>query len=611
MRGDRPGNQSGTEPANTATLTEGPIGGALAALTVPMALGIIFVIALNLVDTYFVGQLGTSELAAMSFTFPVITLVISVTMGLGIGTTSAISRAIGAGDKRRVRRLATHALFLAVAIVGIVSLLGLLTQSQIFTALGAEPELLPLLTAYMEIWFAGSIFLVVPMIANGVLRASGDARAPMYMMMAAAVVNGVLDPILIFGWGGAPQMGLAGAAFATLGARSVTLVIAIYLLFRREMLDFHIPSGTELMASWRAIVSVGIPAAITNALGPVATAVMTILIAEEGHEAVAAYGVGSRVEGLLMIAPWALTAALTPFIGQNWGAHQVDRVAHAIKISNRFVFGWGTCAWLFLLVGGASMGALFTENAEVIEDVRDYLWIVPLSYGASGIVSVWSAAFNAMDRALRSTLLSATRSLVLAVPLAYLGVHIQGVRGIFVGIALASIITAVLASLWGRTLVRPHGDAHELDQSREFINGLQARWQAPLHALLDDVANTPGLEVRPRPINTIGFYARGRELGHIHRNGHLDLHFPTAVGEALIANGDVAHHRHIHEASWVSFRVSKIEDSRHAAALVQLASSMTQYFLGEIDIDRVESALLTETLRTRFELCARSVPPQG
>lgn len=594
-----------------ATLTEGPVGKALVGLALPMSLGIVFLIALNLVDTYFVGQLGTKELAAMSFTFPVITLVISVTMGLGVGTTSAVSRAIGAGDERKVRRLTTHAMFLAVLIVALVSTLGLLTQAQIFSALGAEPEILPLLEEYMDIWFAGSVFLVIPMVANGVLRASGDAKTPMYMMMVAAIVNGVLDPILIFGWWGAPALGLAGAALATLAARSVTLAVAIYFLFRRKMLDLHVPTGAELMNSWKSIVSVGVPAAITNALAPVATAVMTALIAREGHEAVAAYGVGSRVEGLLLIAPWGLTAALTPFIGQNWGAHQVDRVGAAIKISNRFVFIWGTCAWLLLLIGGASMGALFTDDPAVIQDVRDYLWIVPLSYGASGIVSVWSAAFNAVDKAVRSTLLSATRSLGLAVPLAYVGAEIEGIHGIFAGIAVATIITAVIASRWGRTLTQPKAKAHEPDEARAFIQGLKPQWRAPLNALLDAIHDAPALEVRPRPINTIGFYARGRELGHVHRNGHVDLHFPLAVGDELISEGKAVHHRHIAEASWVSFRMSEPDDSRHAAALVKLASAMTQVFKGELELDELESTLLTDRLRARIESCARSVAAAG
>jgi len=138
--------------ANHATLLEGPISPTLARLAVPMGLGIVFIIALNLADTYFVGMLGTAELAAMSFTFPVISLVMSVVMGVGIGTTSAVAREIGAGDDHAIRRLSTHSIMLALLIVVVVSGLGLSTQAPVFRLLGADEELLPLLEEYMTVW---------------------------------------------------------------------------------------------------------------------------------------------------------------------------------------------------------------------------------------------------------------------------------------------------------------------------------------------------------------------------------------------------------------------------------------------------------------------------
>lgn len=557
--------------ADRSKLTEGPIGPALRSLALPISVGIVFLILLNLVDTYFVGQLGTDELAAMSFTFPVITLVISVAMGLGVGATSAVSRAIGAGDERTVRRLTTHALALAILVVALVSSIGVVTQDAVFTALGAEERLLPLLREYMTIWFAGAVFLVVPMVGNGVLRAGGDAKTPMYLMIGAAIVNGVLDPILIFGWFGAPRLGLAGAAIATLAARSTTLFFAMLVLWRRNMLDLHVPALGELLDSWRKIVSVGVPAAITNALGPVATAVMTALIAREGQEAVAAYGVGSRVEGLLLIAPWGLTAALTPFIGQNWGAHKEERVAQALKLSNRFVFVWGVAAWLVLLPTAGWFAQIFTDDPTVIQTVTDYLWIVPVSYGCSGIVSVASAAFNAVDKAVRSTLLSATKSLLLAVPLAWAGGTFAGIEGIFGGIVLATVITSGLALIWLRTLTQPHADTHAPDVSKTAIRRLSVAMHASIKNLLHQLEHMDELAVRPRPINTVGFYVHGRELGHVHRDGRVDLHLPPEVHDVVIDEGKADFHPVHHDACWVTHRLADEEDANEAAWLVRLS----------------------------------------
>lgn len=536
-----------------------------------MSIGIVFLILLNLIDTYFVGQLGTAELAAMSFTFPVITLVISVAMGLGVGATSAVSRAIGAGDERTVRRLTTHALLLAMLVVAAVSSLGVLTQDSIFTLLGVDAEVQPLLREYMTIWFAGSVFLVVPMVANGVLRAGGDAKTPMYMMMAAALVNGVLDPILIFGLGPVPQLGLAGAAYATLVARSITLVIALSVLKRRRLLDLHWPPLAELLGSWRKIVSVGLPAAITNALGPVAAGIMTALVATHGPEAVAAYGVGSRAEGLLLIAPWGLTSALTPFIGQNWGAHREDRVARAITLSIRFVMVWGVGAWLVLLVVAPSFAGIFTDDPAVIATVVDYLWIVPISYGFSGVVSVASASFNAVDRAVRSTMLSAAKSLGLAVPLAFLGASIAGTRGIFVGIALATAISAGIALVWLRTLTRPHSSTHKPEEARAVTSAASTGMQTSIAELLTGLEAIQELVLRPRPIRTVGFYVHGRELGHVHLDGRVDLHVPPEVHDVLIAEGRADHHPVHDRACWVTHRLTGGEDAQEAVELVRLS----------------------------------------
>lgn len=553
-------------------MTEGPIGPALRRLAVPMGIGIIFIVTLNLVDSYFVGQLGTVELAAMSFTFPVVTLVVSVAMGIGIGTTAVVSRAIGANDDATVRRLTTHALLLSASVVGAISLIGLTCQRPVFSLLGAPDEILPPLVEYMTIWFAGVVVLVVPMVANGVLRASGEANAPMYMMGAAALINGLLDPVLIFGAGFVPALGLAGAAYATLIARCVTLVLALWLLARRQLIAWRVSNARVLLADWRALLGIGLPAAITNALTPIAAGVMTTLVAQQGTAAVAGYGVGSRLEGLLLVAPFALTAALTPFIGQNWGAFRRDRVAEGLRACLRFVLVWGTAAWLFLLVVREPIAAMFSNDTDVVQAASRYLLIVPISYGAAGVVAVTSAAFNAVDRAVRSTLLSATRSLGLAVPAAWVGSQAAGIDGLFAGIGLATMITGILAWRWLGVLTHPHVPTAHGGAVQAFIDSSRPAVQPYLHDLFGRVEHLAEVDVRPRPIATIGFYEHDHELGHIHRDGHLDLHVPPSIVDELVAIGLAEHHRHRPDGTWITRRVHAASDAPRAAQLVHLAA---------------------------------------
>jgi putative MATE family efflux protein len=603
MADDDVGDDDG---APRATLTEGPVSRALAGLAVPMGFGIVFILAVNLVDTYFVAQLGTVELAAMSFTFPVVGVVMSIAMGLGIGTMSAISRAVGAGDGTATSRLTTHGILLSIGVVTVVALLGLATQGLLFRALGASDEVLPLLSRYMTIWYLGAGFLVVPMVANSVLRALGDARSPMVIMLIAAFANGILDPLLIFGAGPVPAMGLEGAAVATVISRAIALLATLYLLgVRRRLLELRPPVPAELLASTRRILSVGAPAVVTNVLTPVATAVLTAVIATQGTAAVAAYGVGSRIEGLAMIAPIAVGASLTPFIGQNWGAHRPERAGQAIRMSNAFGLAWGLGAWLLLAVGGSAVGRVFTEDPEVLALLGLYLWIVPFSWGFSGVVNVVSAAFNAIDRARRATVLSVARSLLLAVPLALLGGALGGVAGVFVGMALANVLTAALAAWWALPLTRPGAVATERVPAHEAVlRGASRRIAERLEAVIQQVAHLDGMEARV-DAEELAFVSGPCELGHVHPGGEIDVALPAPLRDHLLDAGLVRSHRHGRLGPWVSLHLEEAADYERAGWLLRLVHALVRLKRHGVDdaLGQAELAALklSDTCRRRIE----------
>ena len=172
-----------------AKLTEGSVPKLLWHLALPMTIGIMSVLAFNLVDTYFVAQLGTRELAAMSFTFPVVMVLMGVSFALSTGTASEVSRAIGRGDETTVKRLTSDSLSLSFLVVLVVAGLGMATINPLFTFLGAGPDVLPLIRDYMLIWYPGVVFLVIPIVANAAIRAGGDTRFPAMMMVAAMLTN--------------------------------------------------------------------------------------------------------------------------------------------------------------------------------------------------------------------------------------------------------------------------------------------------------------------------------------------------------------------------------------------------------------------------------------
>ena len=435
-------------------LVRGPVGPALIRLAWPMLLGISAIVLFQVVDTFWVGQLGTRELAAMAFTMPVAFVVSGIAMGMGIGVTAVVARATGAGDQERVRRLTTHSLVLAVVVVTAVATTGMSVIDPLFTVLGASSDLLPLIHAYMLPWFAGVGLLVLPMVGNGAMRGTGDTRTPSFVMLGAAFANMVLDPVLIFGVGPIPAFGLVGAALATVASWATAFALAFWILDRRKrLLLWAMPSASELATSWRAVLHVAVPAAMTQLLIPIGAGIMTRIVATHGAHAVAAFGVGARIESLSMIGVLALGSALGPFAGQNYGAGAGHRVRKATSLAIRTSLVWGAGAALLLGVLARPLAGLFADEVEVVETLAAYLMIVPLSYGMMGIVIVVNSVFNATNRPLVSTGLSALRLLVFGVPLALIGSRSIGPEGVFIGIAAASLLSGTVAYFLGRRLL--------------------------------------------------------------------------------------------------------------------------------------------------------------
>ena len=254
-------------------MTEGPVGRMLFRLTLPMTFGIYSFMAFNFVDAVYIGRLGTLQLAAISFTFPVALVVGSLGQGLGIGASAVISRAIGEGDESNVRRLTTDTLILAFLGALLFASLGLVTIDPLFRLLGAGDDVLPFIRQYMVLWYIGVPFVIIPMVGNNAIRATGDTRTPAMIMIMSAVANAVLDPFFIFGIWIFPDMGITGAALASLIARAASLFIGLWVISHRErLLTLARPPLDIVVASWRQILYIGLPAAGANALTPLSLA---------------------------------------------------------------------------------------------------------------------------------------------------------------------------------------------------------------------------------------------------------------------------------------------------------------------------------------------------
>ncbi|MBB3183183.1 putative MATE family efflux protein [Halomonas fontilapidosi] len=426
-------------------LLEGPIGLTLLRKCLPVVGGMIAMMSFNLVDTWFISRLGTEELAAVAFTFPVVFTVISLAIGLGIGTSAVVARRLGQGNLEAVRRRATDAALLALGVGLGMTLLGLATLEPLFRLMGADDLLMPHIRDYMGIWYFGAAAVIVPRVLNSILRAHGNTATQGLMMVLAAGANVLLDWWLIFGIGPFPALGVSGAALATVLSWGLMAGVLVVQRELRQLFDLAGLTWQGLAASWRELGRIAGPAALTSVFTPIALGLITRIVAGHGHDAVAGYGVGTRIEAISQIAVLALSMTLSPLVSQNAGAGQLDRVRRAILGCFVFVLAWQLLVWALLQLLAPWLVAGYAEREAVGEVLRHFLWLVPLGLGAQGVVILAVSSFNALHRPARAMRLSVIRLFALTVPLAWLGGRLAGSTGIFAGILAANLLVALLA----------------------------------------------------------------------------------------------------------------------------------------------------------------------
>jgi len=426
-------------------LTQGAIAPWLYRLTAPMVLGIMAMFLFNLVDTYFISLLGTQPLAAISFTFPVTMLVINMGIGLSIATGAVVARALGQKDQQQTTLWISSSFYLAILIALVLMTIGLTLQDTIFQLLGAGPELLPLISAYMTWWFAGSVLLIILIVVNASVRATGNTKLPSLVMLFSALLNGILDPLFIFGIGPFPELGIKGAAIATLISWLLALLLIMRFMIRNQLISFRL--NHAFINSWKKLVSLGVPAAFTNMLGPLANGLLVAWVAQYGTTAIAAYGVGSRLEPLALIVVMAFTASLPPFVGQNHGAGEHKRIEEALVKSMQFIMIWQLLVYVAMALLAEPISLLFSDDADVREVIKTFIYILPISYFGLGFSLVTTATINSLHKPRISLLINALRLFILYVPLAWIGNHYWGLTGLFWGCAMANLLVGLTVML--------------------------------------------------------------------------------------------------------------------------------------------------------------------
>lgn len=428
------------------SLVADPIPATLIRMTGPMIIGMFMLFTFNLVDTLFISMLGTEQLSAISFTFPVTFMVLSLAIGLGIGTSAVVAKYLGCDEHEKAKQASTVTNYTSIALALLLSLIGYVFMDQIFLLMGARETLLPLIREYMGIWLPTSALLVGMMTANSVLRACGDTKTPSIVMATAGLINAILDPLLIFGIGPFPELGIQGAAIATLISWIVGFsFLFYYLISKLELVHKGIPSLAIFISSSREMLRIGIPASGANMMTPIAAGVMTAIAATYGESTVAAFGVGSRLEAMATLLVLALSSTLPPFISQNFGAGRMDRIADSYRLTMKFILLWQLLIFAILALLASLIANVFTSDPEVARAIRLFIWILPLGYGLQGVVILTNSAFNALHKPMMALYLSIARFFMFYVPLAWVGSQLFGLAGFYGGALLGNCLMALLS----------------------------------------------------------------------------------------------------------------------------------------------------------------------
>ncbi|OQA92483.1 MAG: Multidrug export protein MepA [Elusimicrobia bacterium ADurb.Bin231] len=427
-------------------LIESNVKSTLFKMAVPMLAGTIVMNTYNFVDTWFVSKLGTIPLAAMGFTFPVVMLFTFVASGIGIGITTLTSHAIGRADKKDASRIVTHGIILVILLSLLLSFFGYLSINTIFRFLGADESTLPLVKGYMKIWYMGAVFMAFPMMGKGILIAMGDSKFASLFMVAGALTNCILDPIMIFGLFGFPALGIWGAALATVIAQAVSSIWLLYLLsVKHHLLSFKRPEIPLFVKSVKRIMEFAIPGSISMMLMPISAAVITTLISKYGNVAVAAVSAAGRIEMFAFIIPMALGMSLVPFVSQNFGAGRLDRIKEAQIYSIRFAFFYGIFTAVLFSVAAPFFAGIFTKDKEVARIFILYVRTISFGYGMMEIHRYCGFFLTGIHKPVSATILNAVRVLVFLIPLSFLGSSYLGIRGIFSGRLISDIMSGILA----------------------------------------------------------------------------------------------------------------------------------------------------------------------
>jgi putative MATE family efflux protein len=427
----------------------GPILRTLLKLSVPAIIAFTFHTTFNFIDRLFISRLGAVELGALGMSFTVQSILITIGSGTGIGASSLIARFIGAGRKEQANNAAEHTLLIIVAFSAVFMIAGPRLSRPLFVLLGASEQMLPYILNYINIILYGSFFQFFAMMGNGILRGEGNTVTPMRVMMVGTLVNIALDPLLIFGIGPFPAMGVRGAALATVIARAVScVVLAVSLFGKKNLIVLNLRAFRYQGAIIRGIFAVGGPTTIGQLSNSLGLSLLFIVLRPYGDMAKSAFTMGFTYQQVAVLPIIGIAQGTLTMSGQNFGAKQIQRVKEVIKKSLLFCMGLMCIFALLIILGRGILVQVFSDQAEVIRIGRTLLLIFALGFPFIAARFLLASFFQGLGRGFAAFAINFSYILLFAAPLALLLSRLIGLNGIWMGIVSGNLLSSILGGMW-------------------------------------------------------------------------------------------------------------------------------------------------------------------
>lgn len=427
----------------TELLGNAPIPKALLAMGLPTMIGMMINALYNLVDAFFVGGLGTSQMGAISVAFPLGQVVVGLGLLFGNGAASYISRLLGRGDKDTADQVASTALYSSILAGALMILLTLIFLTPILRLLGATQSILPYALAYGGIYVTFSIFNVFNVTMNNIVTSEGAAKTTMCALLSGAVLNMVLDPVFIYGL----DLGVAGAAIATALSQVISsLVYLAYILCKKSMFTFR-PSqcrySPQIMSE---ILKIGVPTLVFQLLTGLSITLINMQAKEYGDSVIAGMGAVTRIISMGSLMVFGFLKGFQPIAGYSYGAKKYDRLRQAIRTSILWSTIFCTVYGLAMAVFPTAVISQFTKgDMEMIQAGQKALRANGLSFLLFGYYTVYSSLFLALGKAREGFILGACRQGICFVPIILALPALWGINGILYAQPAADIISAIVA----------------------------------------------------------------------------------------------------------------------------------------------------------------------